>query len=171
MELKECTTEDIDTLIHIASQAYREHYQYLWKDKGEQYIKDSYNRAAFATEIADENTAVYLTQVDNEDYGFFKVNLKAPINEYAANEALEIQRIYFIKKATGKGLGKAVMKRIELYAKKLNRKIVWLKAMDSSAAVSFYEKCGYTISGETRLNVEEIEPQFQRQVIMEKILI
>ena len=171
MELKECTNDDIDTLIHIASQAYREHYQYLWKDKGEQYIKDSYNRAAFSDEIADGNTAVYLTQVENEDFGFFKVNLKAPIHEYTATEALEIQRIYFIKKATGKGLGRAVMNRIEIYAKKLNRKIVWLKTMDSSTAVSFYEKCGYKVSGETRLNVEEIQPQFQRQLIMEKIII
>ncbi|MEM1119770.1 MAG: GNAT family N-acetyltransferase, partial [Bacteroidota bacterium] len=82
----------------------------------------------------------------------------------------EIQRIYFVKKATGKGLGKAVMRRIEFYAQKLHKKVLWLKVMDSSSAITFYEKCGYTAVGETKLDVDGVYPKFQRQLIMQKIL-
>ena len=111
-----------------------------------------------------------MTQVEEEDYGFFKVNVDAPLHEYTAKEAMELQRIYFLQKATGKGLGRVVMKRIEIYAQKLNKKVVWLKVMDSSSAVSFYEKCGYKVVGETKLDIEGVHTKFQRQLIMEKLL-
>jgi len=170
MNLKPCTTADIDTLITLATQSYREHYQYLWKDKGEKYIQANYNDAAFAKEIADQNVGLYLIQVNEVNYGFLKLNLHAAFGSYSATEGLELERIYFLKKATGKGLGKAVMKAVEKIAQTFPKKVIWLKTMDSSEARFFYQRCGYVICGETTLKVEGIYPQFQRQLILEKLL-
>lgn len=170
MNLKICTTEDIDALIIIATQSYVDHYQYLWKDKGEKYIQANYNHTAFASEIVDEDIALYLIQIDGINYGFLKLNLHAAFANYSTIEGLELERIYLIKKATGKGLGNAVMRAIESIANALTKKVIWLKTMDSSDARFFYEQCGYIVCGATTLKVQGIYPQFQRQLIMEKLL-
>lgn len=38
--------------------------------------------------------------------------------------------------------------------------------MDSSAAVAFYKKQGFTIMGETTLNCPEIKPEYKKMLIM-----
>jgi len=170
MNLKIVTSENIDLLIEIAHKSYRAHYQYLWKDKGEHYIKTSYSKIAFEKEIKDKNVGLYLIIQDTVPYGFLKLNLDAPFADYTAKDALELERIHLLKKATGKGIGKAVMKAIDSIAKNLNKKVIWLKTMDSSGVDKFYERCGYTICGETKLNVAGIFPDLQQQFIMEKIV-
>jgi len=168
MQLLNCKLKDIDTLIEVAHKTYKEHYQYLWKDKGEHYIKTSYHPEAFKKEMQDKNVGLYLVTQESAIYGFLKLNFDASFNEYTAQEALELERIYLLKKAKSKGIGKAVMKAVDTIANNLNKKVIWLKTMDSSGVDTFYERCGYTICGETILKEKEIYSQFQRQLIMKK---
>ncbi len=170
MKLKNVMPNDIDLLIKISHQTYREHYQYLWKDKGEYYIKTSYHEAAFKKELQDKNVGLYLITKERHTYGYLKLNFDAPLNDYTAQAAMELERIYLLKKATGKGLGKAVMNEVDTIAKNLNKKVIWLKTMDKSDAQHFYQKCGYAVSDKTMLKVTGIYPQFQQQLIMEKIM-
>lgn len=171
MKLKSVTPEDIETLIEVARNTYRAHYQYLWKDKGEHYIKTSYHEAAFRKELQDKNVGLYLITKETSTYGYLKLNFDAPLNDYTAQEALELERIYLLKEATGKGIGKAVMNAVATIAKNLNKKVIWLKTMEISDAQNFYRKCGYTVSGTTMLNIAGIFPDLQQQLIMEKIII
>ncbi len=170
VEILNCSLTDIDTLTEVAHKTYREHYQYLWKDKGEHYIKTSYNPEAFQKEMQDKNVGLYLVTQTSVVYGFLKLNFAAAFNDYTAQEALELERIYLLKKAKGKGIGKAVMKAVDNIANHLNKKVIWLKTMDSSGVDTFYKYCGYTVCGETKLNVAGIFPDFQRQLIMKKTL-
>lgn len=170
MKLINVTTTELDLLIEVAHTTYREHYQYLWKDKGEHYIKTSYHKAAFIKELQDKNVGLYLITNEGTTYGYLKLNFDAPLRDYTAEEALELERIYLLKKATGKGLGKAVMNAVDSIAKDLDKKVVWLKTMECSDAQIFYRKCAYAVCGKTMLNVEGIYPQFQQQLIMEKII-
>ena len=170
MQLSECTIKDIETLIAITHQTYREHYQYLWKDKGAFYIQGQYNQAAFKAELSDKNVLLYLIEEEDEIIDFLKLNKDAALQEYSEKEALELERIYLCQKATEKGIGQEVMKTVEHTAKQLNKKVIWLKTMDSSGADKFYEKCGYEICGATRLKIEGIYPHLQRQLVMKKIL-
>lgn len=168
MKLIAVTTAELDLLIEVAHKTYREHYQYLWKDKGEHYIETSYNKEAFQKEVQDKNVGLYLITHKKTTYGFLKLNFDATFVNYTAQEALELERIYLLKKETGKGIGKAVMKAVDTIANNLNKKVIWLKTMDSSGIDKFYECCGYTVCGETKLNVAGIFPNLQRQLIMDK---
>ncbi len=168
MELIACTKQDLAKLIAIAQTTYREHYQYLWKDKGEQYIKDNYSASALSKELADSNIHLYFITHNKEIYGFLKLQLNAPLDNHTAKDALELARIYLLKKTIGKGIGKAVMEAVDKIAVNHAKKIVWLKTMESSQAAAFYQNCGYEICGQTRLKVTGIYPELQGQLIMKK---
>jgi diamine N-acetyltransferase len=72
------------------------------------------------------------------------------------SNALETERIYLHKSATGKGIGKQLMELALLRAQQLKKEVVFLKAMDSSTgAITFYQKLGYTICGSLQLPMPE----------------
>jgi len=170
LELKACTLQDLKELINITQTTYREHYQYLWKDKGEQYIQANYTATALSKELTDKNVGVYFIMEANEIYGFLKLHFDAAFENYSVKKALELARIYLLKKGIGKGLGKAVMQAVEEIAIKLDKKVIWLKTMDSSEAASFYQNYGYEVCGETTLNIAGIYKELQRQLILKKLL-
>jgi len=168
--LKKCLNKDLEQLINITQNTYKEHYQYLWKDKGEHYIKTNYSTTALTKELADKNIFLYFITEANEIYGFLKLQIHAALDNHTAKDALELARIYLLKKAMGKGLGKAVMQAVDEIGIANNKKVIWLKTMDSSNAATFYQCCGYEICGQTRLNVAGIYPELQGQLIMKKLL-
>ncbi|MFK7982909.1 MAG: GNAT family N-acetyltransferase [Saprospiraceae bacterium] len=168
MELKVCKKKDLESLITITQTTYRAHYQYLWKDKGEQYIQANYSAAALTKELKDKNVNLYFITEADEIYGFLKLQINAPLDHHSAKDALELARIYLLKKAMGKGLGKAVMQAVREIGLINDKKVIWLKTMDSSDAVQFYQRCGYEICGATRLVIEGLYPELQRQLIMKK---
>ena len=168
MVLKKCTLKDLEQLIEITQTTYREHYQYLWKDKGEYYIQTNYNAAALREEIVDKNLALYFITDANQIYGFLKLQIHAPLANYSAENGLELARIYLLKKGMNKGLGKAVMKAVESIALAHDKQVIWLKTMDSSKAAQFYQQCGYEICGHTRLDVAGIYRELQGQLVMKK---
>ena len=170
MELKVCTLQELNKLIEITQTTYRAHYQYLWKDKGEQYIQANYSAAALTKELTDKNVNLYFITEADEIYGFLKLQINAPLEHHSSKDALELARIYLLKKAMGKGLGKAVMQAVTAIALANDKKVIWLKTMDSSEAVQFYQSCSYQICGETRLDIEGLYPELQKQLIMKKLL-
>ncbi len=170
MELKACTIQDLKELILITQTTYRAHYQYLWKDKGEQYIQANYTTTALTKELTDKNVGIYFIIEARKIYGFLKLQFDAPLENHGAKEAMELARIYLLKEGMGKGLGKAVMQAVDKIAIKLDKKVIWLKTMDSSEAAIFYQNFGYEICGETALNIAGIYPELQRQLILKKRL-
>ncbi len=170
MVLKQCLTKDLKSLIRITQTTYSEHYQYLWKDKGEQYIQANYSAAALTKELMDENVSLYFITKADKIYGFLKLQINAPLDNYTAKDALELARIYLLKKGMGKGLGKAVMQAVEEIAIHLEKQVIWLKTMDSSEAAQFYQSCGYEVCGGTKLVIEGLYPELQQQLIMKKLL-
>ena len=166
--LKSCTFDDIPALVQIAQTTYQEHYPYLWKDKGVYYIANHYNAAAFEKELSDKNAISYLIFYKNTICGFLKLNQNAPLNVYTSEEAIELERIYLSKAVVGRGLGQSIMQSVAQIAQSLNKKVIWLKTMDSSGADRFYQKCGYEVCGKTVLAVEGIYEHLQGQLIMMK---
>jgi len=116
------------------------------------------------------NMALYFITQNKKIYGFLKLQINAALDNHTAKDALELARIYLLKKAIGKGIGKAVMETVDKIARSHAKKIVWLKTMDSSDAATFYQNYGYEIYGQTRLKVVGIYPELQGQLIMKKLL-
>jgi GNAT superfamily N-acetyltransferase len=166
MEIKTCSAEDINDLLFIAKTSYQDHYTYLWDDEGENYIKANFNSNQLQQELANPNAQFYLLYHHEKLVGFLKLNLNSEVNNYSSIEALELERIYFVKEATRKGLGKMVLEFVMDLAKKSNKTIVWLKAMNSSQSVKFYKKNQFEVIDEMILPYEFMKDEFRKIVTM-----
>ncbi|MEM8524733.1 MAG: GNAT family N-acetyltransferase [Bacteroidota bacterium] len=163
IEFKKCDQQDIPQLIQVSAQSYREHYTYLWEDKGENYIANNFNKNTFTKELLLPNSEFYLILWQSEAVGFFKIN---DIEE----TYLELERIYLIAEAKGKGIGKAAVDFVENLAISTSKSIICLKAMQKGRAYLFYEKCGFEIVDEYILKEPFIKKEYNKMYVMEKVI-
>jgi len=170
MQIRICTENDVANLIDVSTKSYLEHYTYLWHDEGEYYIKSNFNYDKLSEEISNPNSVFFLLLDKQDPIGVIKLNVDSATAGFTADLALELERIYFVKEAAGKGFGKEAIAFVMNYAMERNKKIIWLKAMESSPAVEFYKKRGFTITSETTLNYPGIRAEFQKMFVMQRIL-
>jgi diamine N-acetyltransferase len=177
--------KDVAELSEIAHHAYTDHYTYLWHDEGAWYIQRMYNEAQLLSEIRDPNVAYFIVSQNNIPLGFIKLKKDYPLSigasgltfghgkgsKIALNNALYIDRIYFVKEATGKGIGKVCFDFIEKIALTEKKDSLWLMAMDSSIeAIRFYEKQGFEKCGSWSLDFEIMKPELRGMGIFYKQL-
>lgn len=161
------TTSELHTLQDIALNAYGDHYLHLWNDGAAWYIERSFSDAALKSELEDPNAAFFLIYAADELVGFLKLNIDKELDGYVAEEALELERIYLTKAAAGQGIGKQLMDFTKQFALNHKKKVIWLKAMDTSFdAMRFYEQNCYTKCGTYTLDFEAMKPEYRGMVIM-----
>src|SRR5437868_6964485 len=117
MEIRQCTYNDIPLMQQISMQSYTEHYKYLWHDGGEGYIRAHFSMEQLEKEMSDVNSVYFLLFSMQAPVGILKLNVDKAIEEYTAEESLELERIYFIHEATGKGAGKETIDFVTAFAK------------------------------------------------------
>lgn len=170
IQLIPCTLHHLHTLQDIAINAYGDHYLYLWFDGGVWYINRCFSEAALQRELANPNAAFFLIYNGDELAGFLKLNLHQPLEGYTAEEALELERIYLTRAASGKGIGRQVLRFTKDIAKRHHKHIIWLKTMDSSRAISFYEQNGFRKCGRYNLDFEQMKPRYRGMYILKSEL-
>jgi diamine N-acetyltransferase len=166
MQIIPYSKECLDDLVAIARKSYLDHYTYLWDDGGAKYVALNFNADKFREEIANPNSSFYLLYFQEKLVGFLKLNLDSGLKNHLAMDALELERIYFIKEATAKGLGKIIIDFVLALAKKKDKKVVWLKAMNSSRSVDFYKKHHFLVVDEMDLNFEHMKDEFRKILTM-----
>lgn len=156
-------------LSQLATQAYNDHFRYLWYDEGISFVNATYSVEVLSHELIDSSTQHYLARWQQQPVGYLKLNLDAPFEEF--NNASELQRVYMIKEATGRGIGKQLVQQCFAVAQSLQKEIVWLKVMASSQdSIAFYQKIGFVIDGETILTYPNLKPQYQKMYVMKKMI-
>ena len=171
MEIKPSTIQDIPILISVARQSYKDHYLHLWYDGGEWYLQNNFTYEQFLKELSDPTVALFLIFDEKTPVGFIKLNINKGYENYSEVEALELERIYFLKSAAGRGLGKATIEFITHFAKQKNKSVVWLKTMDSAPSVEFYKKVGFSILGNYLLPYEQMKVEYRGMFVMIKALL
>ncbi|WP_266204636.1 GNAT family N-acetyltransferase [Pontibacter kalidii] len=161
-----CSLADLYSLQDIAIRSYNDHYLYLWFDGGAWYVDRSFKEQTLREELSDPHAVFCLIYADEELVGFLKLNLHKAFENYPAEEALELERIYLTKAASGKGIGREVVKFTREVAAKCNKRVIWLKAMDSSRSVDFYEQNGFVKCGSYTLPFEQMKPEYRGMHVM-----
>jgi diamine N-acetyltransferase len=171
ISFKKLQPEDAGLLSEVALKAYADHYLHLWYDGGDWYMHKCFTEEQMLAELRDHNTAFYLALYNEAPVGFLKLNIDAPLDVEENKKALELERIYLNKEATGKGIGRELVQLTFEIARKNNKEIVWLKAMDSSTdSISFYEKMGFGVIGTYTLPHQLMKEELRGMVIMKKDL-
>lgn len=165
---KICSEDDIPQILEVYKQSYKEHYLYLWTDNGENYMNASFTKEKITSEMNVLHSQFYLIYDQELAIGVLKINNNKSSDGKKNTDALEIERLYFLKEAAGKGLGKATLKMVSQLAANENKKTIWLKAMKCSDAFKFYEKQNFTVTAEMDLTYLFIKDEFKGMVVMEK---
>ncbi|MDR6764323.1 GNAT superfamily N-acetyltransferase [Flavobacterium sp. 2755] len=165
---KICSVEDIPQILEVYKQSYREHYTYLWTDNGENYMNSSFTVEKITSEMNEAQSRFYLIYDQESPAGILKINNNKAVDGKKDSDALEIERLYFLKEAAGKGLGKSALKMVLDLAAVENKKTIWLKAMKCADAVKFYEKQDFGVTAEMDLSYPFIKDEFKRMVVMQR---
>jgi GNAT superfamily N-acetyltransferase len=168
IRIQPCDQTHLPVLLEVARQSYVAHYTHLWHDNGEWYMERCFTRPVLENELEQPGSLFFLVSVNQEPAGFLKLNDGKPLKEQPAADCLEVERLYLLETAKGKGAGKAAMDFSLALARERNRKIVWLKTMDSSPAIGFYEACGFRRCGTETLPFEAMKPEYRGMYVMRR---
>ena len=162
--------EHIWELREIGIDSYLPHYVHLWKPSGiEWYMNRCFGDEFLQKELSDPIVEYYIVKESGENIGMMKLILKKALPDSDIENALYLEKIYFVKEWTGKGVGRKLIEFALNRASELNRDCVWLMAMDTSAKpIEAYEKAGFTIHSYTNLGdeFELMKEEFRGMVVM-----
>jgi GNAT superfamily N-acetyltransferase len=166
---------NLKELHDIGVKSYVSHYAHLWTAGGvEWYMNRCFSEDFLQKEIADPNVEYYIVENDGERIGMMKLVLQKPVPNSEIENALYLEKIYFVKEWTGKGVGAQLIGFALRRAAESERECVWLEAMDTAAKpIAAYEKAGFTqhsrvcLSGEFSL----MKKEFRGMIVMTNCLI
>src|SRR6476661_6990219 len=131
VSVKQLGVEDAALLSAVAIEAYRAHYANTWYDDGEWYVNTFLSPTRLAEELQDADALFFFVYSGNTPVGFFKLNQNKALPG-GTQPAVELERIYLLKSASGKGIGTWVLHWIVAWAQQKTYKSIWLKAMDTN---------------------------------------
>ena len=170
IEIRKVGLDNLEELQEIGVRSYLPHYAYLWKPNGiEWYLERCFGDEFLQKEISDPNVEYYIVENNGENIGMMKLVLKKPVPDSNIENALYLEKVYFIKEWTGKGVGRKLIDYALQRAAELKRDCVWLTAMDTSAKpIEAYEKAGFTIHSYANLGdeFELMKVEFRGTVVM-----
>lgn len=171
ISIQKLEAKDAVLLHEVAIKAYSDHYLDLWHDHGKWYIEKYFSVDKLTQELSDANAVFFIAYYNSKPIGFLKININATLEGEEDENALELERIYLNKEVTGKGIGRELVDLTFEIARKNNKKVVWLKAMDTSeGSIAFYKKMAFAITGIYRLKHPLMKEELRGMVIMAKRL-
>lgn len=168
MKVKKVGLSDLQELRDIGIKSYVPHYAHMWKPDGlEWYLNRCFNDEFLQKEIIDTNVEYYIISSAEQNIGILKLVFQKPLPDSNIENALYLEKIYFIKEWTGKGIGRELMNFAFERARETNCDCVWLVAMDTAVKpVQAYERAGFMIHSHKMLDFELLKDEFKGTFVM-----
>ncbi len=140
--------KDISVIQDLAKRSWSFAYADILEQDQIDYMLDlMYSEEVLKKHFENPNYHYYLIQEDNQFLGFvgFEFHLEP--------ETTKLHRIYFLKEAQGKGLGKKALKFVINETEKIGNKRVILTVNKNNSAKNFYESQGFKIYDEAIFDI------------------
>ena len=109
------------------------------------YLEEKFSLERLRSELGNAESSFYFVELDGNPVGYLKVNIGSAQSEQSLEDALEIERIYILKKFHGKRLGKLFFDKAVEITTQLKLKRIWLGVWeDNTLAIDFYQRQGFT---------------------------
>jgi ribosomal protein S18 acetylase RimI-like enzyme len=132
--------KDIPTIQDLAKKSWIVAYADILKQDQIDYMLDMmYSEEALKKHFENPNFHYYLIREENQFLGFVGFEF------HQEPETTKLHRIYFLKEAQGKGLGKEVLEFVKNEAKKNGNRRLILTVNKNNSAQKFYEYQGFKI--------------------------
>lgn len=142
------TERDIPTIQNLAKESWQSAYVNILEQKQIDYMLDlMYSENTLKTHFENPDYQYYLIKEDEVSLGFIGFEFhKEP-------ETTKLHRIYFLKEAQGKGLGKKALEFVIRQAKNIGDKKLTLTVNKNNNAKNFYESQGFRVYDEAVFDI------------------
>lgn len=148
MIISKANKTDIPTIQDLAKKSWNFAYANIISQEQIDYMLDlMYSEETLNQHFENPNYQYYLIQENNQFLGFIGFEF------HQEPETTKLHRIYFLKEAQGKGLGKKALKFVIDEAKKVDDKRVILTVNKNNSAQKFYESQGFKVYDEAILEI------------------
>jgi len=154
ISIRKADSNELELLYATCRQCYSENFADQWESGGLEYYLDLvYGLEPIRSDLSNPNINYFLAIINDEPIGFLKLHLNSNLPNHPLDEGMEIEKIYFLRKHKGKGFGKQLIKVALDMANQLDKKIIWLTALDSNiSSIAFYQKLGFKYHSPTRVD-------------------
>lgn len=132
------------------------------------YLEEAFSIKSIKQQLNNPECFFYVIRIEEKCIGYLKLNVGKAQTEFQKQEALEIEKIYFLKQFQGKKIANLFMETSLNLASELNKKVIWLGVSErNSRALAFYQRHGFIVTGKHTFMIGET---LDKDLIMEKIL-
>ena len=145
VQIRKCTVNDVEAIVELGIHTFRDTFQEVNTEKDmDLYVNNTFTPAKIKEELEDKDSLFFLAEESGDIVGYAKVKTIAKPDGAEGTVALEIERLYAVKRAIGKGVGRLLMETCLEHARKLGCDVVILGVWEhNQRAISFYSKWGF----------------------------
>lgn len=149
IQIRKATSKDLGDLLDVARTSFLQAFTAGNKPENVQaYFYEAFTLEQFGKELENPASIFFVAEINGEIIGYTKVNLVPAQTDVHDPDSLEIARLYVLGDHLGSGLGKKLLDTAIVFAKKNQKKYLWLGVWEKNArAIRFYEKNGLRIFG------------------------
>ena len=105
------------------------------------YLAKSFGESVQRAELADPGSTVWLAEHEGEPAGYAMLRDGPPPECVSVHDAIEIARLYVVKRFIGAGIGALLMRRCIEEASARGNDAIWLGVWEHNVrAIAFYER-------------------------------
>lgn len=146
---KKCTIEDLHMLVEISKKTFIVAFE-ADNDPEDfnKYIEEAFSAKRIKGELLNPNSTFYFVYKEDNLVGYLKLNIGDAQNEQFEKEGVELERIYVLQEYQGQQIGRQMLDKAILLARKERVKFLWLGVWEENKkAIRFYERYGFTKFG------------------------
>lgn len=144
IKIRKALVSDLADLLHMARTAFLQAFTAGNKPENvTAYLAEAFTLEQFGKELQNPDSVFFIAEQEEEIIAYTKVNFAPAQTDIHDPESLEIARLYVLEEHLGSGLGKTLLDTAIDFAKKNEKKYLWLGVWEHNArAIRFYEKNG-----------------------------
>lgn len=145
IEIKKIGLSEIETLQIIGKLTFLETFaEGNTEGNMQKYLEEGFTVSKLSSELTNPNSEFYFALIDKEVIGYLKINFGQAQTELKDQKALEIERIYVLRKFHGKKVGQVLYDTAFNIAKQTSANYLWLGVWEANPrAINFYKKNGF----------------------------
>lgn len=168
--IRPATLEDAPLLADLGARTFRETFEALCSSQDlAAFLAQAYGDAIQRTELMDPARPALVLEAESGPAGFAQLRLGHREPCIIGQRPVELQRIYVLREAHGRGFGAALMVAAEDLARRWGADALWLGVWEhNQKALAFYARHGFREAGD---HIFQIGDQVDRDLILVKELV
>lgn len=114
------------------------------KENMDKFLQESFSKEMLIKEVGASGNLFLLSYEEDKPVGYVRLRENNNPPELSGTNSMEIARIYVVKDAIGKSVGKLLMQECISIAEQKNKSLIWLGVWEhNKRAIDFYTKWGF----------------------------